>query len=197
MKVDLREYCTKAITSVQPFGGLSSKVAECKKIALQSALSFVGSKIGSATPLSIIFPLVLSLKVSSEKKKALGIDRSFDRSLTRVIGFLLFHLSCCYSAYSSCIDFHSNRLLDTTLLKMSSLCYSFLGLKVAGSEISAPDFFIKMSSSLLVESFAGAIAEERGIDSESLIAVTFLASVVGYYIPGAVEAFMRPSSTGR
>ena len=194
MKVEFLEYYRKAIYSVQPF---ESRIANCKKIALQSAASFVGSKIGSATPLSIIFPLVFSLKASSEKKKALGIDRSFDRSLTRVIGFLLFHLSCCYSDHGSYIDSHSNRLLDATSLKISGLCYQFLGVKVAGSEISAPDFFVKMSSSLLVESFAGAIAEERGIDSEGLIAVTFLASIIGYYIPGAVEALMRPSSSYR
>ncbi len=197
MKIYLSTNYSKVIIAVQSLGGLSSRVAECKKIALQSALSFVGSKIGSATPLSIIFPLVLSLKASSEKKKALGIDRSFDRSLTRVIGFLLFHLFCCYSAYSSCIDLYTNRALNFILLKVSGLCYQFLGVKAAGSEISASDFFVKMSSSLVVESFAGAVAEENGIGSEGLIAATFLASVVGYYIPGAVEALMRSSSFDR
>ena len=197
MEVNLSTNYKKAFISVQSLGDFRSRVANCKKIALQSAASFAGSKIANTTSLSIIFPLVLSLNASSENKKAMGINRGFDRSLQRVIGFLLIHLSCCYSAYGSFIDSHSNRILNATLLKMSSLCYQFLGIKVAGSEISAPDFFVKMSSSLLVESFAGAIAEERGIDSEGLIAVTFLASIIGYYIPGAVEALMRPSSSDR
>ena len=190
MIVGLSPNYRKHNTAVQPS---KPRITAWKKGALESASSFAASRIARFTPLSIVFPLVLTLKASSEKKKALGIDRGFDRSLKRVIGFLLIHLSCCYSDYGSCIDSDANRFLFSTLFKVNSLCYQFLGVKVAGSEISAPDFLVKMSSSLLVESFAGAVAQERELDSKSLIAVTFLASVLGYYVPVAVEALMRPS----